>query len=104
MRIFAQSAQDGKLYAMGDNSSYVLGLPELKTYTEFTEVGDYQVKKIDHYFMLTMDGKLYHSGYGLTNITGIHTGGYAQIFTELKFKDISYDTSSQTLVVLLDEE
>lgn len=101
--LFAQSASDGKLYAMGGNTTYQLGLPEAKYYTEFTEVGDYDAKKIDYRFMLTTDGKLYHTGNAISGITSIHTGGYAQIFSELKFKDISYNSTSQTLVVLLDD-
>ena len=36
--LLVESARDKKLYAMGGNTTYQLGLPEAKYYTEFTEV------------------------------------------------------------------
>ena len=100
-------AVDGKIYAKGVNGAYQLGLPDAKTYADFEEVpGDYgRVKRFESGLMLTEDGKLYHTGNAITNITGKHTGGgFSQIFPELKFKDIAYDQAGQTLVVLLDDD
>ena len=100
-------AVDGKLYAKGVNGAYQMGLPEAKTYSDFTEIpGEYGIVKcFESGLMLTEDGKLYHTGNAITNITGKHTGGgFSQIYPELRFKDMAYDQSGQTLVVLLDDE
>ena len=102
--IFVQT-KDNKLYARGCNTKYELGLSEAKSYTEFTEVGLFDIKTMSYPFMLTNDGKLYHVGnyaithsyYGVSGIDG-HTE-FTQIFPDYKFHDIALASRANTLVV-----
>ena len=98
--------KSNKLYARGKNNgtSHHLGLPN-NSYTEFTEVGIFNVKRIESArqssFMLTEDGKLYHAGISVDGITEAHSE-FTQIFAEYKFKDIAFILfdNNKTLMVI----
>lgn len=66
------------LYAIGNNQYYMMGLPESRYYAELTEVGEYEVKRISGgsggNFLLTSDGAVYHTGLGISGLTGAHEG------------------------------
>ena len=100
---------DNKLYARGNNYKYWLGLPEWNPYADFTEVGEFNVKKISPPFMLTVDGKLYHTGGPMMGsyydtLTGssierdVHQG-FTHVFPEYTFHDIAVAPYANTLIV-----
>lgn len=98
---------DNKLYAMGDNryGSY-LGLPEAKIYSDFEFVGYYTAKKITHAgnatFMITDNGRLYHTGKAISGITSEHTT-FTQIFPNKVFQDVIACPSQKTLIATFKE-
>ena len=98
---------DNKLYAMGDNRyGYPLGLPEEKLYKDFELVGYYSVKKITYTggatFMLTDNGRLYHTGKAVSGITDQHTT-FTQIFPNKVFQDVIACPSQKTLIATFKE-
>lgn len=105
--IFALTS-DKKLWASGRNTLYQLGFNNPNIFNDFQLVGQFDVKKIEYTFMLTRDGKLYHSGPAISGITSQHLQ-WTQIFPEYRFLDFSYSPEptsnfgSQTLVVILDD-
>ena len=100
---------DGKLYARGSNISYVLGIPDnTQNFNDFVYIDNFEAKKIEYCFMLTHDGKLFHTGPAVSGITSLHNG-WTHIFPEYRFQDFSYvpgDASAlgtKTLTVILKE-
>lgn len=109
--VFALTS-DKTLYARGNNAYYQLGINNPAVFNDFQLVGEFDVKKIEHTFMLTRDGKLYHTGTLSDNAASIAGGtheGWTHIFPEYRFFDFSYSPQpasnfgSQTLVVILDD-
>ena len=84
--------KDKELYATGNNQNYLLGLPEIKTYSEFEKVGIYDVKKIysqsQQTYMLLKDGSLWYVGVKIWGITE-RTEEFTQLLENLTFKDIA---------------
>ena len=85
--------EDNLLYAKGYNGSYSLGLSQnSKVYDDFTFVGEFNVKKIEKRsnscYLLTEDGKLYHSGTYSSVVCGKHKN-FTQVFPDKVFHDIS---------------
>lgn len=98
--------ENNNVYARGENNKYNLGLPVAKFYHDFSLVGNYNVKKIEGNFMLTRDGKLFHTGESINGITNSHET-FTHIFPEYKFYDIAYldvignfSIASKTLVAI----
>ena len=81
---------NGQLFARGNNISYILGhTDDSVNFKDFTYIGDFNAKKIESPFMLTQDGKLFHSGLAVSGITSQHNG-WTHIFPEYTFQDFSY--------------
>lgn len=110
---FALTA-DKKLYVKGANTTCQLGIPSPAVINNLTFIGEFDVKKIEPFFMLTRDGKLYHSDSNATSadvsIAGEAHSQWTHIFPEYRFIDISYNLYSpssalgtQTLVAILDD-
>lgn len=97
------STWDEELYAMTNSYNYAnYGLTEATGSYEFKKVGAYDVKKIvPGTFMLTTDGRLYHTGAAVSGITSKHTL-FTQIFPEYNFQDIAYSID-KTLIVTVKE-
>lgn len=103
-KLFVLTA-DNTLYAKGTGSSGQLGLPRA-TYNTLTEVGVFDVKKIEGYntmtFLLTHDGKLYYTGYNGSRNDLPHTGayveGFVRVYENYYFHDIAF--VNNTLVAI----
>ena len=95
--------EDNILYAKGSNVAHRLGLPENNVnYSTPTEVGIFDVKTINVPFLLTRDGKLYHTGTANgINIAGNPHTSFTHIFPNYRFHDIAYSHEAGTLAVLL---
>ncbi|MBQ7220793.1 MAG: putative Ig domain-containing protein [Synergistaceae bacterium] len=103
--------EDNQLYAMGENTYHSLGLDGTETRTELELVGEWDVKTIAQgstmdTFLLTNDGKLYHSGaamsvYDISKIVSTHES-FTHIYPDKRFIDIAM-YSSTTLVAILKE-
>ena len=95
--------EQGELYGIGSNSYCQLGLSDKKSYAALTKSGDYDVKTISSVrgvsFMLTTDGKLYHTGQKVNNVTDEHEG-WTEIYSGMKFIDMVYTNGANTLVVI----
>ena len=97
--------QDNKLYARGWNNNYQLGFTTTSYRNTFELVGEYDVKKISPNatggiaYLLTTDGKLYHTGLAQSGIVAQHKG-FTQIFPDKQFIDI---TVYGTLVAIVKE-
>ena len=102
--IFIQTT-DGRLFALGENRNHEAGLMESKFYDECSLVGMYKAKKITHAgnntFILSEDGKLYHTGAGVSGITVQHDT-FTPIFEGRVFSDVIY-TDEETLMVGIEE-
>ena len=81
--------EDGKLYE------------KIGTAGAWTDCGSYDVKKLIiyneyHTFFLTQDGKIYHKGSAISNVTEAH-GEFTQIFPDYYFHDMAFDVNTLTV-------
>lgn len=99
---------DNELYAKGTSTNGCLGLSptggvnNTAVYSDYTKIGEFDVKRIEIYenstFLLTNNGELYHAGLA-EDITG-ETPHYefTRVFEDYKFIDIAY--SAGTLIAI----
>lgn len=81
---------NGQLFGRGNNTSYMLGHASNGEYfNDFVYLGDFDAKKIEAGFMLTRDGKLFHTGAAISGIAPA-CEGWCHIFPEYSFQDFSY--------------
>ena len=99
---------DNALYARGSNYNCDTGLSADTTVSPsyLLKVGNFNVKKICQPFLLTEDGKLYHTG-NLSSSHRMYVEGigshseFTQIFPEYTFDDIAFPYGAHTLVVTI---
>lgn len=62
----------------------------------WNNIGNFDAKKIEGAFMLTNDGKLYHKGSAIANVTDEHTD-FTQIFPDCYFHDMTFYGTTLTV-------
>lgn len=104
--IFILNSQK-ELFAKGYNTNYSLGFPDNTAYQiNPVRLGSFDVKKIDNGFMLTKDGKLFHTGSAVSGVTNAHNK-WTHIFPDYYFLDITFctgfygGTGGDTLVAII---
>lgn len=103
--------ENNELYAQGMSSNGCLGLPPTEgddggsKYSDFTKVGVWDVKDIQNLrgvtFMLTHDGKLYHTGLAAPNLVPEQHNAFTQVFPNYRFYDIALSEESGTTQLTL---
>ena len=107
--VFALNSEN-KLFAKGYNGQFQLGFPDSSAFqNNFVYLGFFNAKKIENGFLLTQDGKLFHTGQAISGISAAHNQ-WTHIFQDYRFLDFAYDSfiaylggGTQTLTVLLKE-
>ncbi len=106
---------DNMYVVTGNNKLYVgnsrtVTTEEIAEVGDFTEVGNFNVKRLSGYrdllgdliFMLTEDGKLYHKGIAVSGVSVSHDS-FTQIFHNYSILDMVYIPRRNTLVMVLEE-